>query len=123
MAVVDGVYLVGKVIEVNYTSSRVLLLSDLNSKIPVLLEPPGIQAVASGVGKNYGNIQYTKENYKENFKTNEIVVYTSGLGGLFKPGMPVGKIFKENIDKIIFFSDFRQLDYVKIISYNAEGNN
>jgi rod shape-determining protein MreC len=123
MAVVDGVYLVGKIIEVNYTNSRVLLLSDLNSKIPVLLEPLGIQAVASGTGKNYGKIQYTKEEYKDKIKTKEIIVYTSGLGGLFKPGMVVGKIFKENIDNINFFSDFTQLDYVKITSYNIKGNN
>ena len=123
MAVVDGVYLVGKIIEVNYTNSRVLLLSDLNSKIPVLLEPLGIQAVASGTGKNYGKIQYTKEEYKDKIKTKEIIVYTSGLGGLFKPGMVVGKIFKENIDNINFYSDFTQLDYVKITSYNIEGNN
>jgi len=39
MAIVDRSYLVGKIIEVNYTNSRALLLSDLNSKIPVLLEP------------------------------------------------------------------------------------
>ena len=123
MAVVDGIYLVGKVIEVNYTNSRALLLTDLNSKIPVLLEPVGIQAVASGVGKDHGEVQYTKEDYKDEVINKEIIVYTSGLGGLFKPGLPVGKIFKEDISKIDFFSDFRQLDYVKIISYNFEGNN
>ena len=44
-------YLVGKIIEVNYTNSRALLLSDLNSKIPVVLEPIDIQAVVSGTGK------------------------------------------------------------------------
>ena len=54
MAIVDDIYLVGKVIEVNYTNSRVLLLSDLNSKIPVLLEPKDVHAVVSGTGKNYG---------------------------------------------------------------------
>jgi rod shape-determining protein MreC len=118
MAIVDGVYLVGKVIEVNYTNSRALLLSDLNSKIPVILEPVGIQAVASGTGKDYGKIEYTKDEYKNEIKTKEIVVYTSGLGGLFKPGLPVGKIFIDQIDIINFFSDFRQLDYVKIISYS-----
>ena len=93
MAVIDGVYLVGKVIEVNFTNSRVLLLSDLNSKIPVLLEPIGVQAVASGTGKNYGVIEYTKEefNLDGNNEVKEIIVYTSGFGGLFKPGLPVGK--------------------------------
>ena len=39
MAVIDDVYLVGQIIEVNYTNSRALLLSDLNSKIPSVLEP------------------------------------------------------------------------------------
>ena len=47
MAVIDEVYLVGQIIEVNYTNSRALLLSDLNSKIPSVLEPDDIQAVVS----------------------------------------------------------------------------
>ncbi len=123
MAIVDGVYLVGKIIEVNYTNSRALLLSDLNSKIPVLLEPIGMQAVASGTGKNYGVIEYTKEEYKDEINTKSLVVYTSGLGGLFKPGIPVGKIYKNLNNRINFFSDFGQLDYVKIISYDIGGEN
>ena len=123
MAVVDEVYLVGKIIEVNYTNSRVLLLSDLNSKIPVILEPIGMQAVVSGTGKDIGKIQYTKEDYGDQIKTNEIIAYTSGQGGLFKPGLPVGKIYKDNINKIDFFSDFKQLEYVKIISHSIEENN
>ncbi len=123
MAIVDEIYLVGKIIEVNYTNSRALLLTDLNSKIPVILEPLGVQAIVSGTGKDFGNIQYSKEEYKESFKTNEVIVYTSGLGGLFKPGIPVGKIFKDNINRINYFSDFYQLEYVKISSYNFKGNN
>ena len=123
MAVVDGVYLVGKVIEVNFTNSRVLLLSDLNSKIPVILEPIGMQAVVSGTGGDYGKIEYTKKEYSDKIISNEIIVYTSGLGGLFKPGIPVGKILKKNTDQINFFSDFRQLEYAKIISHSIENNN
>jgi rod shape-determining protein MreC len=123
MAVVDEAYLVGKVIEVNYTNSRVLLLSDLNSKIPVLLEPLGVQAVVSGTGKDHGKIQYTLEEYNDKVKTNELIVYTSGLGGLFKSGLPIGKIFNDNINRVNFFSDFSQLDYVKIISYNIKNTN
>ena len=107
MAVVDEVYLVGKIIEVNFTNSRALLLSDLNSKIPVVLEPIGMQAVVSGTGSNNGSIQYTKEEYGNDIKNQEIIAYTSGLGGLFKPGIPVGKISKDNIvfgDNLIIFS-------------------
>ena len=123
MAVVDEVHLVGKVIEVNFTNSRVLLLSDLNSKIPVVLEPIGMQAVVSGTGGNNGKIQYTKEEYSDDINNQEIVAYTSGLGGLFKPGLPVGKISRVNPHEIVFFSDFKQLEYVKIISLNIEDNN
>ena len=123
MPVIDRAYLVGKVIEVNYTNSRVLLLSDLNSKIPILLEPIGMQAVASGTGKDYGKIEYTKEEYESKIKFREIIVYTSGRGGLFNPGIPVGKIYKDKAKKINFFSDFKQLEYVNIISYKSESNN
>ena len=126
MAIVDDIYLVGKVIEVNYTNSRVLLLSDLNSKIPVLLEPQDVHAVVSGTGKNYGVIEYTKDEYNQEANENETIAYTSGYGGLFKPGLPVGKIIKEKNSKksiINFFADFRQLDYVKIVSYEVEGGN
>ena len=126
MAIVDKSYLVGKIIEVNYTNSRALLLSDLNSKIPVLLEPIDIHAVLSGTGKNHGVIEYTKDEYKQKINGNEMIVYTSGYGGLFKPGMPVGKININNINKdseVSFFSDFRQLDYVKIVDYDIGSGN
>jgi len=121
MAIVDNSYLVGKIIEVNYTNSRALLLSDLNSKIPVLLEPIDVHAVVSGTGKNYGVIEYTKDEYSQKIRGKEIIVYTSGYGGLFKSGLPVGKIItddKTKENKVNFFSDFRQLDYVKIVSYD-----
>ena len=123
MAIMDGHYLVGQVIEVNYTNSRALLLSDLNSKIPVLLQPSNIQAVASGTGKNYGVIEYTKEEHEDEIGSKEMIVYTSGLAGLFKSGIPVGKISLNLNKRINFFSDFTQLDYVKIVSYNNEGKN
>ena len=126
MAVVDNSYLVGKIIEVNYTNSRALLLSDLNSKIPVLLEPIDIHAVVSGTGKNHGVIEYTKDDYDQKIKDQKIIVYTSGYGGLFKPGLPVGKIIndkKTNENIVTFFSDFRQLDYVKIVSYEIGSGN
>ena len=48
MAVLDGSYLVGKIVEVNYSTSRALLISDLNSKIPVGIEPGNIQSILSG---------------------------------------------------------------------------
>jgi rod shape-determining protein MreC len=128
MIAMDGEYLVGKVVEVNYMSSRVLLLSDLNSKIPVIIEPNEVFSILSGTGKNYGVIQYSKK--YEDIKS-ESIIYTSGAGSLFKAGMPVGKIiknkFKEikeglpiNKIKVEFFSDFSQLRFVEIFSFTKK---
>ena len=116
MAVMDRNYLVGQIIEVNYSNSRALLLSDLNSKIPVVIQPPFLQAVVSGTGKDHGIIEYTKDEYKENQIENEAVVYTSGLAGIFKPGIPVGKITNSS-EQLSFFSDFGQLSFVKIVEF------
>ena len=117
MGILDGVYLVGQIIEVNFTNSRALLLSDLNSKIPSVLSPQNIQAVISGTGKNYGIIEHTKDDIEEDLKDQDVIIYTSGLGGLFKPGIPIGKISIDTNNKVEFFSDFTQLDYVKITSF------
>ena len=58
----DKSYLIGKVVEVSFTTSRVLLLSDLNSKVPVDIMPNNIQSILSGTGDNEGTIQYTQDN-------------------------------------------------------------
>ena len=55
MAVLDGDFLIGKVVEVNYSTSRVLLLSDLNSKVPVSVEPIVYNLFWQGLGKNLEN--------------------------------------------------------------------
>jgi len=117
MVVMDGAYLVGKIVEVNYLSSRVLLLSDLNSKIPVIVEPNAVFSILSGTGKNHGIIQYSKK--YDDIKS-ESVIYTSGAGNLFKAGIPIGKInenFLNDEKKVEFFSDFSQLRFVKVLSF------
>ena len=123
MAIIDGVYLVGQIIEVNYTNSRALLLSDLNSKIPSVLAPQNIQAVVSGTGKDYGIIEHTKDDIENDLNKIDSIIYTSGLGGLFKPGIPIGKISKDTKNKVNFFSDFTQLNYIKIASFSIGDKN
>jgi len=117
MAVLSDEYLVGKIVEVNYSTSRALLLSDLNSKIPVSIFPGNHQSILSGTGKNFGELQYIKDKIDLNLDS---VVYTSGAGGIFKSGIPVGKI---NLSEgtggqfVDFFTDLSQLDFVRIVSY------
>jgi len=120
MAVLDNQYLIGKIVEVNYSTSRALLVSDLNSKIPISVEPGNLLSILSGTGKSYGKIQYTQEDF--NFQESN-VVYTSGSGGIFKSGIPIGKIkidSSKNV-RVNFFSNLSQITFVKLISFEKEG--
>ena len=121
-AVLDGSYLVGKIVEVNFKSSRALLISDLNSKIPVTIMPGNVQSILTGTGKTQGEIQYQME--EKDIEDNSIV-YTSGSGGIFKSGIPIGKITEvSNINgiKVKFFSNLSQLNFVKVVSFNRGDN-
>ena len=123
MAVLDENYLVGKIVEVNYTTSRVLLISDLNSKIPVIIEPGNVQSILSGSGKDKGVIQYFRSSREI---TSDNIVFTSGSGGIFKAGIPIGKIENVQTNKNYntdFFSNLDQLTFVKLVSYQKESKN
>ncbi len=118
MAVLDGKFLIGKIVEVNYLTSRVLLLSDLNSKVPITVEPNSIQSILTGTGEQFGKLQYTQI---ENFNLeNGHQIYTSGSGGIFKSGIPIGEINIIDDSKesyVSFHSNFSQLRLVKIVLY------
>ena len=110
----DRSYLVGRVVEVNYTNSRVLLLTDLNSNIPVSITPGNVQAIVVGNGDRKGEIRYIKNDLINKIEDKGIA-YTSGTGSIFKSGIPVGTINLNNENKKIsinFYSDFTQLKYV-----------
>ena len=70
--VYDQSYLVGRVIEVNYKTSRVLLLSDLNSNIPVTIAPQNVQAIITGTGDDSGQIKYIRDGFSEKFTEKSI---------------------------------------------------
>ena len=113
----DRNYLVGRVIEVNYMSSRVLLLTDLNSSVPASITPGNFQAIIVGTG-NYGEIKYIKGNFINDIE-NKSIAYTSGTGSIFKSGTPIGRVSvneENDIKKILidFYSDFTQLKYVYV---------
>ena len=128
MVVYDDIYLVGKVVEVNFLTSRVLLISDLNSKVPITIQPLNIQGIMSGLDKQKGQLQYIKDKKLTNQKNEDLIVVTSGTGGIFKSGIPIGKINSTDIlinNKVVvnFYKDFSQLKYVKILSHTKEDIN
>ena len=113
VAVKKKYYYVGKIINVNFLTSRILLASDLNSKIPVIIEPTGTSAILSGQGHNdFAELEYLPKIKK--IKEGD-VVYTSGVDGLISEAIPIGKIFKKDENFLVeFFLDFNQLKYVSV---------
>ena len=114
MPVLKGPYFVGRITEVNYLSSRVLLISDLNSKIPVLVEPMGYQAIMSGTGDEFALLDFLPKNHQLEVGN---IVYTSGTGEIFFPGIPIGRV--ELVDEklhVKFFSDLSQLYLINVIT-------
>jgi len=116
MAVLDGKNFIGRIVGVNFFSSRILLITDLNSKIPVISEPSGNHAVLSGHGKAQPTLEYLSENHeiKEGDK-----IYTSGKEGIFAPGIPVGEArIKKDKLQVKLYSNLNEITFVNI---NLEG--
>ena len=112
MAVLDGKNFIGRIVDVNFFSSRVLLVSDLNSKIPVLSEPSGSHAILSGHGTNEPTLEYLSKN---NGIHDGDKIYTSGKEGIFTPGLVVGKAkIEKNKIKVLLFADLDQITFVNI---------
>ena len=116
LAVRENSYFVGKIIGVNFLTSRILLATDLNSKIPVIIEPGSINAILTGKGNNeFAEIEYLP---KKNNVTDGNIVYTSGVDGIIEPAIPIGKVFTQEDKKLVkFFVNFNQIKFVKIGSY------
>ena len=118
----DRNYLIGRVIETNFKTSRVLLLSDLNSNVPISIVPGDIQAIVVGDGIDSGKIKYIKNNLIEEIQ-DQSIGYTSGTGALFRSGAPVGRVsFNQNEFFVNFYSDFSQLKYV-LVEVETKTNN
>ena len=124
MPVSKSDYLIGRIVSTNFLSSRVLLLSDLNSRIPVTLDSNNSQAILSGSGTKNPKLEYLPEEY--NFKS-DVNVYASGKDGIFSPGTPIGKTTNSSgkyINEVKLFVDPNQLSFVKVglIRLNKEIN-
>ena len=113
MPVLHEQNLIGKIAEVNFFSARVLLLEDLNSRIPVVIVPNNYHAIMIGKARDLPSLQFLP-------KDNELIsgekIYTSGKDGVIHEGIPVGKVFIEgNEYKVELFSNSTQVDFVNII--------
>ena len=98
MTVFSKNYFIGTIIETNYLSSRVLLITDLNSKVPAIIEGTDVNSILSGTGdKNDFILEYLPEDFVLEPKK---VIYTSGKDGFLGTGMPVAETYSNNKNEI-----------------------
>jgi rod shape-determining protein MreC len=119
-AAITGEGLVGRIAEVGERASRVLLLTDLNSHIPVLVESSRERAVLAGDNSEQPRLLYLPA--RSQIRIGDRIT-TSGHGGIFPPGVPVGVVASTDngIVRIEPYAELSRIDFVRIVDYGLSG--
>jgi rod shape-determining protein MreC len=113
----DG--LAGRIATLGDRSARVLLLTDLNSRIPVMVEATRERAMLAGDNSPQPRLLYLPSTAHPS--AGERIV-TSGDGGSFPPGLPVGIVAEgDGPLRVVPFVDFNRLEFVRVIDFKVEG--
>lgn len=120
-AAMAGPGLIGRVIEVGETSSRILLITDLNSRIPVIMESSRQRAVMSGDNSEQPRLLYAVTDVP--LQIGDRVV-TSGHGGTLPPGLPVGKVASvtDHGIRVQPMVDLSRLEMVTLVDFGLATN-
>lgn len=112
--------LVGRVTDVGRRAARVLLLTDINAHVPAMLEGSGAKAVLSGDNSDQPRLEFLSAGAVA--KPGQRVV-TSGDGGVFPPGLPIGVVVggQDGQLRVALFVRRADLDYVTIVDYGLPG--
>lgn len=108
--------LVGHVVEVGQRSSRVLLLTDLNSRVPVMADRSNARAVLTGDNTNFPRLDYLGRD--ADLQEGDRIV-TSGDDGILPRGLPVGTaaLDRNGRWRVRLFSDNAPVDFVWVLPY------
>jgi rod shape-determining protein MreC len=119
-AAATGEGLVGRVAEVGQRSARVLLLTDINSRIPVVIERSRDQGILAGDNSDNPRLLYLS--HGSLLQPGDRVV-TSAAGGAFPPGLPVGVVKSTDNGVVIIqlFVDWDRMEYLRLIDYRLSG--
>lgn len=114
MAVLTPQGMIGRVIDVGARSARVLLLTDFNSKLPVIIERSGDQALLAGDNTAEPKLQFLPMNPR--FAIGDRVM-TSGKGGVLPPGLMIGEIARIDGSRVAVrtFVEWPSVDFVSVL--------
>jgi rod shape-determining protein MreC len=119
-AALTGEGLVGRVSEVGQRTARILLLTDLNSHIPVMIEGSNERALLDGDNSSRPRLAFLEAKAKLDIGDR---IVTSGSGGVFPPGLPVGVIaaIEGGIVRVDPYAELSRLDIVRLVDYGLGG--
>jgi rod shape-determining protein MreC len=119
-AAITGEGLAGRVAEVGQRSARILLLTDINSRVPVIVGTARDRAVMAGDNSNAPELLYLGPTAK--VKVGDRVT-TSGHGGVFPPGLPIGVVsgVGEKGIRVKPFVDWAHMEVLRIVDYEMTG--
>ena len=109
--------IVGRVEKVGKIYSKILLITDINSKIPVMIEKSRVRGVLSGDNTSVPKLIFTPLETQLNIGDK---IVTSGVAGVFPSGLPIGKIIstQKNNVQVKPFSNLDRIEYVRIVDYH-----
>jgi len=119
-ATMDGLGLVGRISGVGETTSRVMLLTDPSSRLPVTIQPSGQKALLTGDNTVLPYLDFMES--PENVRPGDRVI-TSGDGGLFPPGLLVGQAVQtsDRRMRVRLAADYGRLEFLRVLrSHPAE---
>jgi rod shape-determining protein MreC len=113
-AVMDGLGLAGRIAGVGQRSSRVILLTDSNSRAPVIVQPSGQQALVSGDNTAMPVLEFLES--PEEIRPGDRVV-SAGDGGVFPPGLLVGEVLQgaDRRLRVRLAADYGRLDFLRVL--------
>lgn len=120
MAAMTGEGLVGRVVEVNDHSSRILMITDLSSRLPVTIAGTDDHAILAGDNSSQPRLLYLSQDATLQQGAR---VLTSGHGGIFPPNLPVGTVVNKErgIYSIVPLAPMGRITYVQLIDFNLAG--
>ncbi len=120
MAAMTGEGLVGRVVEVGEWSSRVLLITDLNSRIPVVISGSGDHAILAGDNAPKPRLLYLPQDAV--LKPGSRVM-TSGHGGIFPPNLPVGVVTSaaRGTYEITPLAALGRINQIRLVDFDLKG--
>jgi len=115
-AAVDGNGLVGRVVGVGQHATRLLLLTDFSSRVPVLVQPSGRRAILAGDATSAPVLEFLENPDQVNPGD---PVRTSGDGGVFPPDLPVGRLIAlpGGTWRVALSADYARLEFVRLLRY------